>query len=66
MSLARATLLADWRTRIAHFADECQLEQCGYCGCCVHGKTVEIGCKVDSAPVGMRCASVSCGCEGKS
>ena len=58
--------LSDYRSQAPHSADQCQLEQCPYCGCCVHGKTLATGCKVDSAPTGMSCPERDCGCEGKS
>ena len=58
--------LSDWRSQAPHLADECKLEQCPYCGCCVHGKTLEAGCKVTTAPYGMRCPNADCGCDGES
>ena len=57
--------LSDWRSRALHFADECCLEQCEFCGCCVHGQTIKGGCKVETAPSGMRCPNNDCGCEGR-
>jgi hypothetical protein len=58
--------LSDWRSQREHDADECESERCPYCGCCVHGKTVRAGCKVEASPSGMRCPDWECGCEGKS
>ncbi len=52
--------------RVNHHADDCHYEQCKYCGCCAHGRTLAAGCKVDAAPYGMRCPVSDCGCEGKS
>lgn len=57
--------LSDWRSNAPHVADQCHLEQCEYCGCCVHGKPLKVGCKVEAAPTGMRCPNAMCGCEGK-
>ena len=57
--------LSDWRSTAQHLADQCQLEQCAYCGCCCHGKQLAAGCKVDAAPRGMACPNTSCGCEGQ-
>jgi hypothetical protein len=62
----RSLPLSDWRSLAAHTADECRLEQCTYCGCCCHGKTLAKGCKVDRAPSGMNCPGDGCGCEGRS
>lgn len=62
----RATLpLSDFWSTAEHHADECGLEQCGYCKCCVHGKTLRDGCRVDLAPYGMDCPGSGCGCSGK-
>ena len=58
--------LDDWRSYAPHTADECQLEQCEFCGCCIHGKPIADGCKVETAPAGMRCREINCGCEGRS
>lgn len=58
--------LSDYRSRAPHAADDCRLEQCSYCGCCVHGKPLAAGCKVETAPSGMRCPDWNCGCEGRS
>lgn len=65
MSTTTHLPLSDWRSNALHVADECELEQCRYCGCCVHGKALAAGCKVDSAPRGMSCPNADCGCEGK-
>ena len=63
----RLTLpLSDWRSMAPHYADDCRLEQCSYCGCCCHGKTLRADCKVEAAPHGMRCPGDGCGCEGQS
>lgn len=58
--------LSDWRSSAPHAADECQLEQCRFCGCCCHGKPLATGCKVELAPCDMRCPNSDCGCEGQS
>lgn len=57
--------LDDWRSNAPHVSDDCGLECCSYCGCCVHGKPRREGCKVETAPFGMRCPDWDCGCEGK-
>lgn len=57
--------LSDYHSRAPHTADECLLEQCEFCGCCVHGKPLAKGCKVETAPFGMSCPNWMCGCEGK-
>lgn len=58
--------LDDWRSTRSHNADDCNLEVCDYCGCCVHGRTRAAGCKVEAAPFGMNCPNGDCGCEGRS
>ena len=58
--------LSDWKSTKPHTADECALDQCDYCGCCGHGKTLAAGCKVEVAPYGMRCPDTQCACGGLS
>lgn len=57
--------LTDYRSLAAHTSDECGLELCEFCKCCCHGKSPASGCKVESAPSGMRCPDLDCGCEGR-
>ncbi|MGV8847013.1 hypothetical protein [Tessaracoccus sp.] len=65
MAARRAVLpLTDWKSTAQHTADQCQLQQCTYCGCCCHGKQVDVGCRVVDAPTGMRCPDSDCGCQG--
>jgi hypothetical protein len=58
--------LSDWRCTRDHVAEDCNLERCENCGCCVHGKTQAAGCPIDDAPFGAQCSNRNCGCEGQS
>lgn len=62
----RKTLpLSDFRSTKDHDSDDCNLELCNYCGCCVHGKQMQEGCRVELAEYGMECPNRDCGCTGK-